>query len=333
MPARSFPPIPAPLAAGRKNFSLLTPVSCNRVLAEKDGPFFLPIALRGPRRQGAFMPRVFFIGDIVGRPGRSVVRSVLPAFREREHIDIVVANAENAAGGSGLTGRLARELRDCGVDAITLGDHVWDQKSFAAEIPSLEWVCRPANLYPENPGRSHLVVEKEGFRLGVFTVLGRNFLPPKDCPFQVAGKKLESLAEECDAILMEVHAEATSEKVALGWFADGRAALVVGTHTHIPTADSGLLEKGTAYCTDAGMTGPYRSVIGREAEPIIERFIDGMPRRFEVAQKDIRLSGVIVEIDKNSGQATGVSLVHLREHEWEKYCPDGESEKQAESGA
>ncbi|MCC5790509.1 MAG: YmdB family metallophosphoesterase [Opitutales bacterium] len=271
------------------------------------------------------MPRVFFIGDIVGRPGRTVVREVLPGFRQAEKVDVVVANAENAAGGSGLTGRLARELRGWGVDAITLGDHVWDQKSFAAEIPGLDWVCRPANLHPDCPGRDHLVIEKDGFRLGVFTVLGRNFLPPRDCPFQVARAKLDRLAEECDAILMEVHAEATSEKVALGWFADGQAALVVGTHTHIPTADCTLLEKGTGYCTDAGMTGPYRSVIGREAEPIIERFIDGMPRRFEVAQKDVRLSGVLVDIETSTGQATDLRLVHLRENEWQQYRNDDRS--------
>lgn len=273
------------------------------------------------------MPRVLFIGDIVGRPGRALLKEILPNFRQSHSIDIVVANAENAAGGSGLTGRLARELRECGIDAITLGDHVWDQKSFAAEIPALDWVCRPANLHPKCPGRERLIVEKEGFRLGVFTVIGRNFLPPKDCPFQVADAQLEALSKECDAILMEVHAEATSEKVALGWFADGRAALVVGTHTHIPTADSGLLEKGTAYCTDAGMTGPYRSVIGREVEPIVERFIDGMPRRFEVAQGDVRLSGVMVDIDASTGQASGVSLVHLRESEWQKYRDHEGSDK------
>lgn len=275
----------------------------------------IPVAGSDSLAQALVMKTVLFLGDIVGRPGRDLVGRALPALREREQIDLVVANGENAAGGSGLTAALAAELLRAGVDGITLGDHVWDQKTLVNEIDQLPRVCRPANLAPGNPGRDHLILEGNGFRLGVLTVLGRNFMPPQECPFRTTERLLGEVGDQADAWLLEIHAEATSEKVAFGWAFNGRAALIVGTHTHIPTADTTVLDQGTAYCTDAGMTGPYRSVIGREIEPVIGRFRDGMPRRFAVAQEDVRISGVKVVLDETTGRAVAAELLHRRAEE------------------
>lgn len=233
-------------------------------------------------------------------------------LREDLGLDYLVANAENAAGGAGLNGKIARQLRESGVDGITLGDHVWDQKAFAEEISSLDWVCRPANMPRACPGRRYLIIEHDGFRLGLFTVLGRTFMPPRDCPFSECDRLLEELAGKVDAIVAEIHAEATSEKQALGRFLDGRVAAVIGTHTHVPTADAEILPGHTAYITDVGMTGPYRSILGREIDPVVARYLDGMPRRFEVASEDVRLSSVLVTIDDSTGMAADVALVTIR---------------------
>jgi metallophosphoesterase (TIGR00282 family) len=252
------------------------------------------------------MPKILFLGDIVGRPGRDAVRARARALRTELGLDLVIANAENAAAGAGLTGVIAAELVGAGLDALTLGDHVWDQRNFEAEITGLERVCRPANLPAQCPGRTYLVVTAPGgFRLGVFTVLGRNFINMKsDCPFATADKLLREHGKEADAWIVEAHMEATSEKVALGWYLDGRCAAVLGSHTHIPTADLTLRPRGTAYLTDLGMSGPYASVIGRNIQTGIARFLDGMPRKSEVAEGDVRLCGCVVEIDAASGLAT-----------------------------
>lgn len=257
------------------------------------------------------MPKLLFIGDIVGKPGRDTVRAGVPALREQYTPDFVVANAENAAGGAGLTGQIAGELTDLGIDALTLGDHVWDQRNFAEEIVTLPSVCRPANLPPSNPGKPYLIVEKNGVKLGVFTVLGRTLMKlTADCPFRAADLVLAKLQKECDLIFAEVHAETTAEKVAFGWYLDGRAHAVIGTHTHIPTADNTILRRGTAYHTDAGMTGPYQSVLGREIDPIVAKFIDQMPRRWPVAEGDNRLCGTLVEF--NGGVAVSCEQITWR---------------------
>jgi metallophosphoesterase (TIGR00282 family) len=259
------------------------------------------------------MPRVLFLGDIVGKPGRAFLTRRLPALREQWSVDAVVANGENAAGGSGLTAAIAEELHAGGVDAITLGDHVWDQRGFEAEIVHLERVCRPANLPANCPGRTHLVVEAGGKRLGILTVLGRTFMNMKaECPFLCVDTALETLRDAADFWLVEVHTETTSEKCALGWYLDGRASLVVGTHTHIPTADGRILPRGTAYLTDAGMSGPYASCLGRDIQPVILRFLDGMPRRFTVAEGDVRLCGCLVAIDADSGAATHFERIEVK---------------------
>jgi metallophosphoesterase (TIGR00282 family) len=258
------------------------------------------------------MPKVLFLGDIVGRPGRASVIENITSLKTKLGADFVIANGENAAGGSGITRKIADGLIEAGVDAITLGDHVWDQKSFESEIDKLEHVCRPANLPEQNPGRTHLIIERDGFRLGIFTVLGRNYLTLKsDCPFKTADTMLSMLKSTCNAIFVEAHMEATSEKIALGWHLDGRVAALIGTHTHVPTADGRVLPKGTAYLTDAGMCGPYESVLGREIEPVVASFIDGRKRRFEVASADVRICGCVIDIDAEKGLATRIERVEI----------------------
>lgn len=259
------------------------------------------------------MIRVLFVGDVVGRPGREFLCSRAPKLREELGLNFIVADGENAAAGAGITGRIAQQILQAGVDAITLGDHVWDQKGFDVEIDKLDRVCRPANLAASCPGRPWLVVERDGVRLGVFTVLLRQFLPPRgDCPFQVSDRILTQLQSLADLVLVEAHGEATSEKIALGRYLDGRAAMVVGTHTHVPTADASILPGGTAYLTDTGMTGPYDSVLGRDVQPVIQRFLTGMPQRFGVASGDVRLSGALAEFDPATGRAVSMELLTVR---------------------
>lgn len=259
------------------------------------------------------MLKLLFIGDIVGRPGRDIVNEQLGKIRAEHGIDFVIANGENAAAGNGITGAIARSLVEAGVDAITLGDHVWDQRGWETDIARTEHVCRPANLPASNPGEDHLIVEKRGFRIAVFTVLGRQFMGLKaDCPFLCADRMIEKLRAQADAIVVEIHAEATSEKQALGWYLDGRVTAVVGTHTHVATADACILPKGTAFMCDLGMTGPYASVLGRQIEPVVGKFIDGLPRRFEVATEDVRLSGALIEIGASMARAQKIELLIVR---------------------
>jgi len=259
------------------------------------------------------MLKLLFIGDIVGRPGRDILAERLPRLRTELGVDFVVANGENAAAGAGITGTLAKSILESGVDAITLGDHVWDQRGWENEIGEIDRVCRPANLPKGCPGWDHLIVEARGFRVAIFTVLGRTYMNLKaDCPFLTADRMIEQLRPQADAIIVEIHAEATSEKQALGWHLDGRVTAVLGTHTHVPTADAAVLPKGTAFMCDVGMTGPYASVLGREVKPVVQRFLDGMPRRFDVAETDVRLSGALIEISASTANAQKIELVTVR---------------------
>jgi len=259
------------------------------------------------------MLRLLFIGDIVGRPGRDIISERLARLRKEMAIDFVIANAENAAAGSGITGTIARTLLEAGVDAITLGDHVWDQRGWESEITQIERVCRPANLPLSNPGWDHLIVEARGFRVAVFTVLGRHFMGMKaDCPFLCADRMIEKLRAQADAIIVEIHAEATSEKQALGRYLDGRVTAVLGTHTHVPTADAQIFPKGTAFMCDVGMTGPYAGVLGRQIEPVVGKFVDGLPRRFEIATDDVRISGALIEIEASMARAEKIELLMIK---------------------
>lgn len=269
-------------------------------------------ALAGALQVGAML-KLLFIGDIVGRPGRDLVMERVPRLRQELALDFVIANAENVAAGAGITGKLAKSILESGVDAITLGDHVWDQRGWETEITTMDQVCRPANLPKSNPGWDHVIIEKRGFRVAMFTVLGRTFMGLKaDCPFLCADRMIEQLRSQADAIIVEIHAEATSEKIALGWHLDGRVTAVLGTHTHVPTADACVLPKGTAFMCDVGMTGPYASVLGREVAPVVAKFIEGMPHRFDVAEGDVRLSGAVVEISASTTRAKKIELLTVR---------------------
>ena len=260
------------------------------------------------------MPRILFIGDIVGRPGRKIIAERLPQLRQETKADVVIANAENVAAGSGITASLARSLFASGIQAITLGDHVWDQRGWDSNIGDFPMLCRPANLPASNPGRDHVIVDVNGFRLGIFTLLGRHFIKLKaECPFLAANAMIEKLRPLTDGILVEMHAETTSEKIAMGWHLDGRAIAVLGSHTHVPTADAEVLPGGTAFICDVGMTGPYRSVLGRKIEAVLGRFVDGLPRRFEVADEDVRISSVLVDYDAEARRARSIDLTIFRD--------------------
>lgn len=259
------------------------------------------------------MLKILFIGDIVGKPGREILMERLQRLRAELKADVVIANGENVAAGNGITAALAKTLLGTGIDAITLGDHVWDQRGWEDDIDDLPTVCRPANLPEACPGATHVIVDVKGFKLAVFTVLGRTFVGMKaECPFLGADAMLKELEGKADGVLVEIHAEATSEKIALGWHLDGRAIAVLGTHTHVPTADASVLPKGTGFMCDVGMTGPYTSVLGREVAPVIGRFLDGMPRRFEVAEGDVRISAALVEYDEVAKRTTEVRLITVK---------------------
>ncbi len=259
------------------------------------------------------MPKLLFIGDIVGRPGRDIVRNRIPQLREELGLDFVVVNGENAASGSGITVPIVQELLASGVDAITLGDHIWDQRGFDKDIATLDRVCRPANLPSQCPGKTLVLLEKNGVRLGVCSLLGSAFMKIEaDSAFHMVDAFYDRAKSQCDALFVDMHAEATSEKIAMGWYLDGRATLVAGTHTHIPTADETILTHGTAYITDVGMTGPYASVLGREVQAVLGRFLDGMPRKWDVATGDVRLCGCIVEFTTR-GMATSIKRLDVRQ--------------------
>ncbi len=258
---------------------------------------------------------ILFAGDVVGRPGRTAIEELYPAIKERYSIDFFIANGENAAGGSGITADIVWQLHCAGVDVITMGDHVWKQKDILKVIDEDHRLLRPANFPPETPGRGSTVVEVKGFgKVGVIDVLGRMLMVrlPLDCPFRAAERELERVKKETDIVVLEVHAEATSEKLAFGYYFDGKVSAVMGTHTHVQTADETVLEGGTAYITDCGMTGPFRSVLGRDIEPVVKSFITRMPHYFSVAKEDIRLTGVVLEIDEKSGKARRIERVQVK---------------------
>ena len=257
------------------------------------------------------MIKVLFLGDVVGRPGREFLIEKISELRSELSLHAVVVNAENAAGGSGITESIASDLLSAGVDAITLGDHVWDQKNFENEIDELNFVCRPANLPNSNPGRDYLICEINGSKVGVFTVLGRSFMGPKvDCPFATADKLVNQLETQVDQIICEIHAETTSEKESIGWFLDGRVSLVFGTHTHVPTSDARILPNGTAFQTDVGMCGNYDSVIGMEKSLAIDRFFS-KKSHLTVAEGEITICGVCVETDDYSGKSLSIEPIRI----------------------
>lgn len=256
--------------------------------------------------------KVLYIGDIMGEPGRRTVARAVPRLVAQRQVDLVIGNGENAAGGFGITPELAEELFEMGLAVITTGNHAWDKKEVLEYFPREPRLLRPANYPLGVPGNGSIVVESAGGdRLAVVQLMGRAFMPTIDCPFQVARRELSRVKQETPAVIVEMHGEATSEKMAMGHFLDGDVTAVVGTHTHVQTADEQILPKGTAYMTDIGMTGPLHSVIGVKKELAIEKFLTGMPRRFEVASGPSVFCAVLLELDARLGKAITVERIRI----------------------
>ena len=254
--------------------------------------------------------KILFIGDIVGEPGRTAVQAILPRLRSEHALDFVIANGENSAGGNGITPPIAGELFSAGVDVITSGDHLWDQKTVQDLLYSEPRFLRPLNYPAGVPGRGANIFQVRNLPpVGVMNVQGRVFMPPMENPFTTAEAEVNRLREKTKIIFVDFHGEATSEKIAFGRFLDGRISAVVGTHTHVQTADEQIFPGGTAYLTDAGFTGPHESVLGREIQPVLQRFRTAMPQRFEVARNDVKLQGAVIEIDNASGKAVKIQRV------------------------
>ena len=252
--------------------------------------------------------RILFIGDIVGSPGRRIVLERLADLVTHEKLDLVIANGENSASGFGITPRLVGELLGAGVEVLTGGNHIWDRKEILDFVGQEPRVLRPANFAAGNPGRGiYCSTARNGVPYAVLNLQGRVFMAANDCPFRAADRELAKLPEGVKVILVDFHAEATSEKQAMGWYLDGRVSAVIGTHTHVATADARVLPKGTAYITDAGMTGPHDSVIGMDKKAVLQRFLDGLPARFEVAENDARMSTVLLEVDPSTGRAQSIT--------------------------
>lgn len=254
--------------------------------------------------------RVLMIGDIVGRPGRRAIFDNLSHLRNELNIDFVIANGENAAGGHGITKDIAKQLFAAGVDVFTMGNHVWNKKEIIDYIDKEKRIIRPANYPPGTPGAGYNIFQtKTEESLAVINISGRVFMQELDCPFRKANEIIEQIKDKIPLIFVDFHAEATSEKVAMGWFLDGRVSAVCGTHTHIQTADERILPQGSAYITDVGMTGPRDSVIGVNTEIVLEKFITQMPRKFEVAETSYQLNAVIIEADNTTGKAVTIERI------------------------
>jgi len=258
------------------------------------------------------MMRILFIGDIVGRPGRELVRTGLRGLVEHYRADLVIANAENAAAGFGITREIGDQLLEWGVDVMTSGNHIWDKKEALDYIGAEPRLLRPANYPAGAPGNgSYLARTRDGRSVGVVNAMGRVFMLNIDDPFRVLPREIDALKPRTRIVFVDFHAEATSEKIAMGWHLDGKATAVIGTHTHVQTADERILPKGTAYLTDVGMTGPHDSIIGVEVEAALNKFLTALPQKFETATGNPRLNAILVEADEASGRATDIERISL----------------------
>jgi len=267
--------------------------------------------------------RILLIGDIVGKPGRRVVRERLAALRREWEIDLVIANAENSAAGSGITHRIFRDLRGAGVDLMTMGDHSWKRRDNLEVFEKEDRLLRPLNYPAQAMGTgSYLFEIPDGPPVGVVVVLGRVFMDAVDCPFRTIDRALEAFPESVRIRIVEFHAEATSEKMAAAWYLDGRVSCVFGTHTHVPTADDRILPGGTAYVSDLGMTGPYDSVIGRRSDAVLHKFLTAMHAPFTVAEENVHLCGALLDVDRKTGRAVSFRRVDVREPEAASFSRD-----------
>ena len=255
--------------------------------------------------------KILMVGDVFGEPGRAAVKKLLPKLRQQHAIDLVVVNVENAAAGFGVTPQIAREVLEQGADVMTSGNHIWDKKEIVEYITKENLLLRPANFPAGTPGVGHVTVKAGPHRVAVVNLMGRVFMSAIDCPFRKADEILNEVTKETRVVLVDMHAEATSESVAMGWYLDGRVSAVVGTHRHVQTADERVLPGGTAYITDLGMTGPIDSVIGVDKDLILQRFLTQMPVRFEAAKGPAALHGVVITVDPETGRAS--DIVRIRQ--------------------
>jgi metallophosphoesterase (TIGR00282 family) len=266
--------------------------------------------------------RILFIGDIVGHPGVSLLKRALSGIIARESIDLVVANGENASGGSGITPSAYRQLRAAGVDAVTLGDHVYKKSEIIATLEQDDRICKPANFPADAPGRDFLIVPaRDGTPVAVFLILGRTFMRPVDCPFRAADRVLAQIEPHSRCILVDMHAEATGDKYLMAHHLKGRVTAILGTHTHVPTADEQVLPGGTAFISDVGMTGPYESILGRRIDRVLSTTTTFVPSAFDVATDDVRLAGAIVEADSATGRAARITRIMQTEAELKNLDP------------
>ena len=257
--------------------------------------------------------RILFIGDIVGSPGRQIVHDRLADILAQQRVDLCIANGENSASGFGITPRLAEELLGCGIEVLTGGNHIWDRKEILDFFPHQPRLLRPANFPNGAPGKGLFTGRaKNGAAYAVLNLQGRTFMTPLDDPFRAANTELGKIPADTKVILVDMHAEATSEKQAMGWYLDGKVSAVIGTHTHVATADERVLPGGTAVITDVGMTGPHDSVIGMDKSGVLQRFLDGMPARFSVAEGDIQMNSVLIDVDETTGRARSIERLNFR---------------------
>jgi hypothetical protein len=260
--------------------------------------------------------RILLIGDIVGSPGVDMVLGHVPRLIVEERLDLVIANAENVSGGAGMAPGAYRRMREIGIDAFTMGDHIYKKQDLIKLMEAGEPILKPANYPPEAPGREFVVVPaRDGTPVGIFSLLGRLYMRPVDCPFKAADRVLQQLQGQTRCIIVDLHAEATGDKAVLARYLDGKVSAVIGTHTHVPTADEQIFPGGTAFLTDVGMTGPYESILGRRIDRVLETNVTFVPTMFDIATGDPRLAGAIVEVDAATGRATGIRRLMVRETE------------------
>jgi metallophosphoesterase (TIGR00282 family) len=253
--------------------------------------------------------KILFVGDIVGNPGRKAAKTIVPNIKRNMKIDFCIANCENAAGGSGITYGVAQELFNAGIDIITLGNHTWSKKDILNFIDSDKRIIRPANYPQELPGNGSTVLDSEKGTIGVMNLMGRVYLDPIDCPFKAAEREIQYLKSFTKVIIVDMHAEATSEKCAMAWYLNGRVSCVLGTHTHVQTADERILPFGTGFITDVGMTGPYDGILGVNRDIIIKKFLTSMPMKFEIAKGDMQFNAVVLAINENNGKTTNITRI------------------------